>query len=92
MTLHELLKPIQDMNVEIHYYTNHINYKQGVACKEILVQLGNSNPVCIKHFEGKIRFEGKKIDWNKCEVFYVGFTSNRSRTLRINVEATEFNE
>ena len=92
MTLHELLITMQDINLEVHYYTNHKHYKPGVSCKEIQVQSGNVNPVCIEHFHRKVRFEGEVIDWNKCEVFYIGFTTNRSRILRINVEATEFNK
>lgn len=87
MTLHELLSSMQDINVEVHYYKNHIEHKEGCPCKEIDYRSGSCTDVAISHLMKK-----NEVNWNNCIVFYVGFTTNRSRTLRINVEATDFND
>ena len=92
MTLHELLKPMQDINLEVHYYKNHEHYKEGHPCEEIEFQTGDCNSLSIRHFNHKVRVDNKIVDWDNCEVFYVGYTTTRSRILRINVEATDFND
>jgi hypothetical protein len=81
---------MQDMNLEVHYYKNF--QKPGNPCKELCIEKTDSNTLSIKHFEGKVKSEGRIIDWNTCKVFYVGFTTNRSRTLKVNVEVADFNE
>ena len=87
MTLHEILKSMQDVKLEVHYYKNHLNYKEGCPCKEIFYKSGDSTEVAVFHL-----MNNSHINWDKCTVFYIGYSTPRSRTLRINVEAEEFND
>lgn len=91
MKLNELLKTMQDLNLEVHYYKNHSlkldSEHKPIPCKEIGVETGSDSSIITRHYMQKRDIA--KIDLSKCEVFYIGFTTSRSRTLRINVEVLD---
>lgn len=81
MTLFELLTTMQDVNVDLHLYENYTydENNEGKHCEEIKNVKGTSNQVFIQ-------LSSNGINTKFIDVFYIGYVSSHSRTLRVNGE------